>query len=498
MAKGSEVDRLKPNAIGLAGVLFIAVTGAAPISAMLFNVPFGVGFGNGQYMPAAFLFATIVLTLFSIGYVSMAKRIRAAGGFYTFVTHGLGRELGLATGICGALAYCLFEVSLLGGFSYFASTNFNSWFGWEIPWILFALGAAALIAIFAWFDVALSVKILGVALITEIIILAIFDAVVLAQGGASGWTWEALNIFNITESAVGADGAVIGAAGVGVFLAFWSWVGFEAIPNFAEESRHPVRNIPRATLIAVVGLGIGYVITSFAFVTAFAPDELIAAAGSADDPPFFAAMEKYGSNFLRTVMEILILTGAFACAMAFHNVAMRYFYALGREGMIPRQFGATHSKHKVPHVASLTQTAIAVVILAVWGIVAGFGYGAAFDAAYVRIYTMMAVQGVVWLLAIQTVCAVAVIVWHQREKLGDNVLVTTVAPLLAIVGQVWAIYLLFTNIDTLAGTIGYVAWIKWIAIAGLVVSLVYALALKNMNRAKYDAIGQTVDSVEHV
>ena len=39
------------------------------------------------------------------------------GSFYTLISHGLGRELRLATGICGALAYTLFEVSLLGGFS---------------------------------------------------------------------------------------------------------------------------------------------------------------------------------------------------------------------------------------------------------------------------------------------------------------------------------------------------------------------------------------------
>ena len=39
-AGDSGVDRLKPNAIGLWGVVFIAVTGAAPISAMLFNVPY--------------------------------------------------------------------------------------------------------------------------------------------------------------------------------------------------------------------------------------------------------------------------------------------------------------------------------------------------------------------------------------------------------------------------------------------------------------------------
>ena len=97
------VDRLKPNAVGLLGVIFVAVTGAAPISAMLFNVPFATGFGTGLYTPAAFLFATVILTIFSIGYVAMARKIRAAGGFYSFISHGLGRELGMAAGICGAL-----------------------------------------------------------------------------------------------------------------------------------------------------------------------------------------------------------------------------------------------------------------------------------------------------------------------------------------------------------------------------------------------------------
>ncbi len=177
------VDRLKPNAIGLLGVIFVAVTGAAPISAMLFNVPFAVGFGTGIGTPAAFLFATIILTIFSVGYVAMARHIRAAGGFYSFISHGLGRELGLITGICGAIAYSLFEVSLLGGFAYFANLNFNDWFGWDIPWPLFAFGAAIVISVFCWFDVELSVRVLGIALIGEVIILTLFDILVIGQGG---------------------------------------------------------------------------------------------------------------------------------------------------------------------------------------------------------------------------------------------------------------------------------------------------------------------------
>jgi amino acid transporter len=484
-AATAGVDRLKPNAIGLAGVIFVAVTGAAPISAMLFNVPFAVGFGTGLYTPAAFLFAAVILTIFSISYVAMARKIRAAGGFYAFISHGLGREVGMAAGICGALAYSLFEVSLLGGFAYFANTNFHEWFGWNIPWPVFALAAAALISVLCFFDVELSVRILGFALIGEVIILTIFDILVFAQGGGpSGIQFESLNVFKLTSPGPGL------AAGVGLFLAFWSWVGFEATPNYAEESRDPKRIVPRATLLSVVGLGIGYVVTSLAFVSAFSQQGLVKAA---QDPagPFFVAMRGFGSHWLATIMQVLILTGSFACAMAFHNVAMRYFYAMGREGILPRALGRTHPVHKSPYIASITQTVFAVVIVLAWAI--GAGFGKPFDVAYVRIYTMMAVQGVVWILGIQAVCALAIAVYHRRHKYDDHVFVTVVCPIIAVAGQVFAIYLLFKNISVLAGTIGYVDLIWPIAVVVVLLSLGYARWLKSHNRARYDLIGRMID-----
>jgi amino acid transporter len=478
------VDRLKPNAVGLAGVIFVAVTGAAPISAMLFNVPFAVGFGTGLYTPAAFLFATVILTIFSVGYVAMARKIRAAGGFYSFISHGLGRELGMAAGITGALAYCLFEVSLLGGFAYFANTNFNAWFGWDIPWPFFALAAALVISVFCYFDVELSVKVLGFALIGEIIILVLFDIVVFGAGGKEGIHLEALNPLKLGSPGVGL------AAGVGVFLAFWSWVGFEAVPNYAEESKNPRRNVPLATMISVIGLGIGYVITSLAFVSAFSQGSLVKAAQNPDGP-FFAAMRDFGTNWMATLMQVLILTGSFACAMAFHNVAMRYLYALGREGILPKALGRTHRTHKSPYIASIVQTCLAVGLVLAWGI--GTGFGNAFDVAYVRIYTMMAVQGVVWILAIQAVCALAIIVYHRKHRHTDSWIVVVLCPVIAILGQVFAIYLLFKNIGTLAGTIGYVDLIAPIAVVGVVASIGYALWLKRSNRAKYDLIGRMID-----
>ena len=46
-----QVQRLKPNAVGIIGVLFMAVATAAPITAMVGNVPIAVGFGNGSHAP---------------------------------------------------------------------------------------------------------------------------------------------------------------------------------------------------------------------------------------------------------------------------------------------------------------------------------------------------------------------------------------------------------------------------------------------------------------
>ena len=57
-AEKHVVQRLRPNAVGLGGVLFMTIATAAPITAMLGNVPIAVGSGNGQFAPAGFMVAT--------------------------------------------------------------------------------------------------------------------------------------------------------------------------------------------------------------------------------------------------------------------------------------------------------------------------------------------------------------------------------------------------------------------------------------------------------
>ena len=119
----ASVEKLRSGSIGLLLVLFLCVTGSAPLAVFMFNFPFVVGAGNEKYAPAAFLFATIVLTIFSVGYVQMARKLRAAGGMFTYVSHGLGRTLGMMSGLSLAAAYTLFGASLIGGFAAFAQAK---------------------------------------------------------------------------------------------------------------------------------------------------------------------------------------------------------------------------------------------------------------------------------------------------------------------------------------------------------------------------------------
>src|SRR5258708_17835334 len=105
MTGREDVPKLRKGAVGLAGVLFLTVTGSAPISAMLFNTPIVVGYGQGVGAPAAFLFATVVLIIFSVGYVAMAREKTTACVFYSSISYSLGREVGIGAGYGSVLAY---------------------------------------------------------------------------------------------------------------------------------------------------------------------------------------------------------------------------------------------------------------------------------------------------------------------------------------------------------------------------------------------------------
>ena len=489
------VNMLHSRAVGLIGVLFLTVTGAAPMSAMLGNVPFAAGYGIGIHTPAAFALATIVLTVFSIGYAAMAAKVSSVGGFYSFISQGLGREIGMSAGITSLICYSVFEASLTGLFAFFGNSWLLNNLGINVPWLVLALIMLAVIAVLSYRDVKLSVQVLGVALVLEVIILAVF-AIGVISGNSGNFSAEALNIFNVTipvpEQTVGTVAIGAGAAAVGIFMAFWSWVGFEMAPNYAEESRDPKRIVPLSLYISVIGLGVFYTIISWCAVSAYPTEGDMLAKAYADSGNFFLApMEQFVGPWAREVMSILILTSSFACGMCFHNTAARYMYSLGREGVLPLATGRTHAQFRSPHVASLVQS----VLAAVWVIL--FAWFNGFDdpnaQAYLGVYTLFAVLGTGLLLVLQAVVSLAIIAYFRKHG-GGNTFTTVLAPAISFLVQIWLVYLLVSNLTTFAGTSAFAHNIPWVALAVILIGLVWGFALKSMNPAAYRNIGHMVNN----
>jgi amino acid transporter len=498
VSQRGDVHKLHGGAVGLAGVLFLTVTGSAPISAMLFNTPLSVGFGNGLGTPAGFAFATVILTIFSVGYVAMARKVTAAGGFYSFISHGLSRELGMAAGLSMVVAYSVFEASLCGGFAYFAVAKLAQ-YGYHVSWYWPALFMIALIGILAYFDIHISARILGIALIGEIVALLIFDLLVFGHGGQNiqAGALNPVNAFkNLPGSGTGSTAIAAGAWSVGVFFAFWSWVGFEMAPNYGEESKNPKRIVPLAMYISVVGLGIFYTITSWAAISGYSSTAAAASQAVNNAYGFFLDPAKtFGNEFLRDAMSYLIITGSFACGMAFHNTTARYFYSLGRERVLPTALGRTHEKHKSPHIASTTQSVIAALIILAFAAFATVAKGsdAATSIAYVQLYGLMAFMGVVLILFIQALVSVAIWNYFRTHHPSEHRLWNhTIAPIISVVGQLAVLIVAIDKIDFLGAGYHYAWYLVIIDVLVFVGGVVFALYLKSNDRAKYETIGRMV------
>ena len=487
--------RLAGNSLGLSGVLFCIVTGAAPISAMMFNTPVAV-LGVGWAAPATFLVATVALTIFSIGYIEMAREVTAAGGFYSFVSHGFGQVMGMGTAILIAACYTIFAAGVNGATTYFAKTTLADWTDGKVdlPVWLLLFGVLALYTGLAYFHIEVTSKILGVFLVSEVIVLIIFFVAILVQGGKDGLSLQPLNPLEIFSNSTGAA-SVFGATtvGVGLFGAFWSWVGFEMAPNYAEESKEPKKIMAPATYISVIGLGILYILVSWAYVMGVgrtdAPAKAVQSQFNGDIANiYYPVAQDFGGTPLRVGFQLLIVTGSFACSLAFYNTASRYFYSMGRERLIPTVFGKVHPTHRSPYIASFLVSIVCVA----W--TAGFyWYDQTATGALFFLATWSPLMGVLGILLIQALVSFAIVVYFLKHG-RPHPIKTIIAPLLGAAAMLFASWLLFDNRTGALGA-SSAPFVKYFPYAVIIIFLLgcaLALYYRASDKARYDAIGRFV------
>lgn len=469
-------QRLGRSAMGPFELAFFVVAAAGPLLVVAGFAPLAFLIG-GIGAPGAQLIAGFVLFLFAVGFTRMALRVRNAGAFYAYIGRSLGKPAGGGAAILATLAYSAIAIGQLGAVGAFASGSASRLLGLDIPWPVWSLVALGLVTLLGHRQISLSAKVLGVALLAEATILLVLAVPVLIQGGPEGYDFSSFE-----------PAAVFAGGGTGAMFAivFGAFIGFESTAIYAEETRDPARTVPRATFLAIGFLGLFYTFMAWIAVIAFGRSQVVAAATESPTEMFFIATSEYVGQPATVVMEILLITSAFASTLAFHNTASRYGFTLSREGLLPRSLSRVHPRNASPYVASGTQAVIALFVVMLF-VVAGAD-------PYLQLFLLLVAPGILAIIALQAVTAVSIVVFFSRHDTdhGFSRWTTMVAPLLSFGGLVVALMLVLRNVELLSGRTD---WVNGLLIAILpaafAVGLIRTLVLRRTHPERYQTLTET-------
>ncbi|HEY5878105.1 MAG TPA: APC family permease [Nakamurella sp.] len=315
---GASAEHLKSNALGTGSIAFLVIAAAAPLTVMAGVAPLAILVG-GIGAPAGYLAAGAVLTLFAVGFMAMTRHTGGAGAFYSYITMGLGRTTGMASGVLAVVAYNALQIGVYGLLGQQIADAIATFTGLEVPWWAVALVAVVIVWFVGRRGIEVGAKILGVLLIAETAILALLAGAVILQGGAPGTS--ALSVASFSPEAMFAPGMI----GVLAFC-FAAFMGFESTALYRPEARNPERTIPRATYAAVVFMGLFYFLIVWAIIQAFGNEAVIEAAAADPASMFFVAMQTYVGTWASDLMYVLIMTSVLASQIAFHNAINRYTF----------------------------------------------------------------------------------------------------------------------------------------------------------------------------
>ncbi len=452
---------LARDAIGLREVLFQSVTHMAPAAAVAFSIIVGAPFGAGA-LPLAVLLAMVACLLVAVSIGQLAKHLPSAGGFYTYVSRGLHPSLGFMVAFGYALAEALVAPLLYLIFGNVVASTLNTEFGWsyDLWWMISAAAAALFVFALGYLGIRISAEtgtVLGVFEIGVFAALALW-LIVKAGGG------NTLSVFGTSHANVAGFKGFSGVAAASIFTIL-AFIGFEAAAPLAEEAKDPRRTIGRAVVWSALGIGLFYVLTTYAATVYFGPDKMAGFFQFGGGNPWDGlARAVWGAGWV--VVFLAIANSAIANSNAGANATTRTWYALGRIRLLPAAFARVHPTRRSPYVAVTVQFILAVAV-AMW-------LGNQFTP--LEAFALIATIATAVVVLIYILVNLACIVFYLRERRGEfNPLLHGVVPVLGILAFVPA---WFTALGIGKGVFDWVSPLPYpLNRAGLVVAIWLALGV---------------------
>ncbi|WP_307794830.1 APC family permease [Leifsonia sp. TF02-11] len=386
------------------------------------------------------------------------------------------------------MSYNAMQIGVYGLFGYQVASLLNTKFGWDLPWWLPIIVCIAIVGILGVNRVDLSAKVLGVLVALEFLVVIVYDisAFVVAPEGVSG---QALSPSALFVPGIGA----VFAFGIAAFM------GFEGAAIYGEEAKDPKRTVARATYTAVAVIALFYALSSWAMTIASGPSKVIKDSTEQGPNLIFSFLESNVGVLISDIAQVLFITSLFASLVSFHNAVARYFFSLGREGVLPSWLARVRTHSRAPWAGSLTQTVLALVVIAAFAI-ASVGWvppkGApAILFPVLTLFSWLTNTGALGLVLLMAIVSFAVVGFFRRSSHGLGVWQRVVAPVVSGIGLTVVFILIVVYFNTLltsdptAPPSATTFLLPAIVILAGVVGIAWGYILKRRNPRVYAQIG---------
>ncbi|MCQ2792999.1 MAG: APC family permease [Bacilli bacterium] len=322
----------------------------------------------------AIAIGAVIMIVISFSYAYMIRKHPKAGGEFIFAKQCFGR---IPAYICGwfLIAAYLSNVPLnstaLGlvidglapgalhfGFSYEIAGNTI-----YLGEILVACGVLILFAVINMLGTkkaGIVQTVLAVLLAVTVIILVVATiASPLTSWDNIGPLWGYFKTPEGYDPKVGVSG-IMSAILATLAIAPWAFVGFETIPQAAEEFKFSFKKVIFIMVIAIIFGTFVYVAnnTITALVIKNWPEYI---SNGGRWPLLYAAQQILGEIPGSIILGTAVLSAILSGIMGFYMASSRLIYSMGREGYLPKKFGTVDKKHNVPQLAIIFCLVISLV-----------------------------------------------------------------------------------------------------------------------------------------
>jgi len=317
--------------------------------------------GAGPAIALSFLLVGIVCCFAALCYAELAAMIPVAGSAYTYTYATMGELIAWIIGWDLILEYAVSNMAVSVGFSAHV-VDLLDWFGLHpsLRWITPAYLPGGLSDFqgnslyargwhfgFNWpaFIIVMLLTVILVRGIREsagannVMVLLKILAILIFVGFAAHFVHPA-NWHPFAPN--GWPGILTGGS-----IIFFTYIGFDSVSTAAEECRRPQRDLPIG-IMATLGVCTVLYIAVVVVLTGLVPWQSLLD----DAAPVVNTLKRMGFADVRLAVLIGALMGMISSLLVFQLGQARVWFAMSRDGLLPRVFSRVHRNYRTPDFAT--------------------------------------------------------------------------------------------------------------------------------------------------